>query len=57
MEKIYLDNAATTALRPEVALEMMFILQNEYGNPSSSHSFGRSAKSKLELSRKTIANY
>ena len=55
MEKIYLDNAATTALRPEVATEMMAVLQNEYGNPSSSHSFGRSAKSKLELSRKTIA--
>lgn len=55
MEKIYLDNAATTALRPEVVVEMMNILQNEYGNPSSSHSFGRSAKSKLELSRKTIA--
>ena len=55
MEKIYLDNAATTALRPEVAKEMMAILQNEYGNPSSSHSFGRSAKSKLELARKTIA--
>jgi cysteine desulfurase len=55
MEKIYLDNAATTALRPEVAIEMMSVLQNEYGNPSSSHSFGRSAKSKLELSRKTIA--
>ena len=55
MKKIYLDNAATTALRPEVAQEMMYVLQNEYGNPSSSHSFGRSAKSKLELSRKTIA--
>lgn len=55
MEKIYLDNAATTALRPEVVEEMMSILQNEYGNPSSTHSFGRSAKSKLELSRKTIA--
>lgn len=55
MKKIYLDNAATTALRPEVAVEMMNVLQNEYGNPSSSHSFGRSAKSKLELSRKTIA--
>jgi cysteine desulfurase len=55
MEKIYLDNAATTALRPEVAIEMMSVLQNEYGNPSSSHSFGRSAKSKLELSRKTIS--
>ena len=55
MEKIYLDNAATTALRPEVAAEMMKILQNEFGNPSSSHSFGRTAKSKLELARKTIA--
>lgn len=55
MEKIYLDNAATTALRPEVVAEMVSVLQNEYGNPSSSHSFGRSAKSKLELARKTIA--
>jgi cysteine desulfurase len=55
MEKIYLDNAATTALRPEVVNEMMAVLQSEYGNPSSSHSFGRSAKSKLELARKTIA--
>jgi cysteine desulfurase len=55
MEKIYLDNAATTALRLEVATEMLGILQNEYGNPSSSHSFGRTAKSKLELARKTIA--
>lgn len=57
MEKIYLDNAATTALRPEVAAEMMAVLQNEYGNPSSSHGFGRSAKSKLELSRKSIAKW
>lgn len=57
MEKIYLDNAATTALRTEVVTEMVAILQNEYGNPSSSHSFGRSAKSKLELSRKTIAQF
>jgi cysteine desulfurase len=55
MEKIYLDNAATTALRPEVAAEMMTVLLNDYGNPSSSHSFGRSAKSKLEMARKTIA--
>lgn len=55
MEKIYLDNAATTALRPEVIAEMISVLQSDYGNPSSSHSFGRSAKSKLELARKTIA--
>ena len=55
MEKIYLDNAATTALRPEVVAEMISVLQNDYGNPSSSHGFGRSAKSKLELARKAIA--
>ena len=57
MEKIYLDNAATTALRPEVVAEMMSVLQNEFGNPSSSHSFGRSAKSKLEMARKSIAQH
>ena len=34
---------------------MISVLQSDYGNPSSSHSFGRSAKSKLELARKTIA--
>ena len=57
MEKIYLDNAATTALRPEVIAEMVSVLQNEFGNPSSSHSFGRSAKSKLEMARKNIAQH
>lgn len=55
MKKIYLDNAATTAIRPEVVAEMVKILTEDYGNPSSTHSFGRSAKSHLELSRKTIA--
>ncbi|MES2747921.1 MAG: cysteine desulfurase family protein [Bacteroidota bacterium] len=55
MEKIYLDNAATTAIRPEVIQEMIRVLQNNYGNASSSHSFGRSAKTELETSRKSIA--
>lgn len=55
MKRIYLDNAATTPLRKEVIDEMMNVLQTEYGNPSSSHSFGRSAKGIIELSRKTIA--
>lgn len=55
MKKVYLDNAATTQIRPEVINEMVKILSEEYGNPSSSHSFGRSSKSILELSRKTIA--
>lgn len=55
MKKVYLDNAATTAVRQEVIDEMVKVLAEDYGNPSSSHSFGRNAKSVLELSRKSIA--
>ena len=55
MKKIYLDNAATTPLREEVINEMLQVLQNDFGNPSSTHSFGRSAKNIMETSRKTIA--
>ncbi|HLA57019.1 MAG TPA: cysteine desulfurase family protein [Flavobacterium sp.] len=55
MKKVYLDNAATTAVRPEVISEMVKVLQEDYGNASSSHSFGRHTKSLLELSRKSIA--
>ena len=57
MKNIYLDNAATTALRPEVIEKMTDILQNNYGNASSTHSFGRSAKSIMEQCRKNIASY
>ncbi|MEI8087706.1 MAG: cysteine desulfurase family protein, partial [Paludibacter sp.] len=57
MKKIYLDNAATTPLRQEVIAEMMQVLQNDFGNPSSTHSFGRSAKTVLETSRKSIAKW
>jgi cysteine desulfurase len=55
MKKVYLDNASTTQLRPEVIAEMTKVLSEDYGNPSSTHSFGRNAKSVLELSRKSIA--
>jgi len=55
MKKVYLDNASTTALRPEVIQEMTKVLMEDYGNPSSTHSLGRSAKNILELSRKSIA--
>jgi cysteine desulfurase len=55
MKKIYLDNASTTPIREEVISEMMNVLQNDFGNPSSTHSFGRSAKTVLETSRKSIA--
>jgi cysteine desulfurase len=55
MKKVYLDNAATTAIHPEVISAMLEVLQNDFGNPSSTHSFGRSAKTLLESSRKSIA--
>jgi cysteine desulfurase len=55
MKKVYLDNAATTSLYPEVIHEMMQILQSDFGNPSSTHSFGRQSKSVVEFSRKSIA--
>lgn len=55
MKKVYLDNASTTAIRPEVIQEMTKVMADDYGNPSSTHSFGRNAKSIVELSRKAIA--
>lgn len=55
MKKVYLDNASTTSLRPEVIQEMTKVLTEEYGNPSSTHGLGRKAKNILELSRKAIA--
>ena len=55
MKKVYLDNASTTAVRPEVIQEMTKVLMEDYGNPSSTHSLGRTAKNILELSRKSIA--
>jgi cysteine desulfurase len=55
MKKVYLDNASTTAIRTEVIQEMTKVMAQDYGNPSSTHSFGRNSKSVLELSRKSIA--
>lgn len=54
-EIIYLDNAATTMLDPEVVKVMTTALQHEYGNPSSIHTIGRRSKAKIELVRKQIA--
>ena len=56
MNKIYLDNAATTKLHPEVLDEMYKVMKNYYGNPSSVHFFGRKSKSLIESSRKTISS-
>lgn len=57
MQKVYLDNAATTQVRDEVIVKMQEALANFYGNPSSTHSFGRSAKTAIEKARKTIAGH
>jgi cysteine desulfurase len=56
-KRVYLDSAATTCLLPEVIDEMVQVLQNDYGNPSSTHSFGRSSKTLVESSRKSIAKH
>lgn len=52
---IYLDNAATTPIAPEVVDAMIPVLREVFGNPSSSHSFGREAKALIETSRRNIA--
>lgn len=52
---VYLDNAATTPVLPEVAQAMLPYLTEYFGNPSSSHAFGRKTKSAIEQSRRTIA--
>jgi len=56
MENIYLDNAATTQIREEVIKRMQDALSNYYGNPSSTHAFGRTAKTAVESARKIIAS-
>ena len=55
MEKIYLDNAATTQLRDEVVDKIAAVMKESYGNPSSTHAYGRSAKSLVEKARKGVA--
>jgi cysteine desulfurase len=57
MKRVYLDNAATTQVREEVIDKMQHALATVYGNPSSTHGFGRSAKTAIEEARKTVASY
>ena len=55
MERIYLDNAATTALDPSVLEAMMPFLTDKFGNPSSIYSYGRETRLAVENARKTVA--
>ncbi len=54
--RVFLDNAATTPLDPEVIAAMTDAMQNLPGNPSSIHKEGRTARTAIEEARKTIAN-
>ena len=55
MKKVYFDNAATTQIREEVVDRMAQVMREVYGNPSSTHAYGRSAKTLIEQARKTVA--
>lgn len=55
--KVYLDNAATTQIDPEVIEVMLPIIEEGYGNPSSIHSFGRESRSLVEKARKNVARH
>lgn len=52
---IYLDNAATTRLDPEVLDAMLPLMTEQFGNPSSIHSHGRAVRTAVERARKTVA--
>ena len=55
MKKIYFDNAATTKIDTNVLESMNSVMSETYGNPSSTHSFGRESRSIIENVRKTIS--
>src|SRR5438477_216341 len=54
--RVYFDNAATTPLEPRVVDEMIEVMKNVYGNPSSLHQEGRKARTLIERARKTVSN-
>jgi len=55
--RVYLDNAATTPMAPEVVDAMCDVLRNQFGNPSSTHAYGRASKALVETSRRSIAKH
>jgi cysteine desulfurase len=55
VQRVYFDNAATTALDPQVLEAMMPYLTEKFGNPSSIYSYGRESRLGIENARKTVA--
>src|SRR5215813_5445639 len=53
--RVYLDNAATTPLDPEVFEAMRPFMMEDFGNPSSTHSHGRKVRAAVESARKKVA--
>lgn len=53
--RVYLDNAATTALDPAVLEAMLPYMTDHYGNPSSTHTHGRQTRAAIEQARKKVA--
>src|SRR5690349_17474070 len=53
---VYLDHAATTPVRPEVLEAMLpYLTEQAFGNPSSAHRFGRTARAGMEQARREVA--
>lgn len=53
--RVYLDNAATTPLDPDVLKAMLPMMEKGFGNPSSIHSYGREVRAAIEQARKKVA--
>lgn len=57
MDRIYLDNAATTPIAEEVIDAMVDVMKTQYGNPSSTYSLGQEAKALIEENRRKVAEF
>lgn len=56
MEHIYVDHAATSPMHPKVIDKMYEIMKDQFGNPSSIHTYGRQARNILDNARAVIAS-
>lgn len=54
--RVYFDNAATTAIDDDVLQEMLVVMRENYGNPSSIHADGRKVRTIIEIARKKVAS-
>lgn len=57
MKRVFLDNAATTPMDPLVLESMIPFMRDDFGNPSSTHFFGRKTKAAIESARKQVATF